>query len=110
MTVQAWQDSGYMKAIITLVMFAIALPLFASGSTNDVVAIVASVKDAKEVRTTSTGYSVTTSSGTRNVYKTSTGYYVEGGGGDPSREIIKTAAGYRIESSATRGSAFSNRK
>lgn len=96
-----------MKAAIVILLLAIALPLFAVDRTNDVVAIQAATS-AREIRPTLTGYSITTSSGTKTVYKTSTGFYVEGGHGQPNQQIIRTLTGYRVESSATRGAAFSN--
>lgn len=98
-----------MKAILIIALTMIAVPLLAQTQSNDVIAIRAAVSTAKEIRVTRTGYSITTSSGTRNVYKTPTGFYVEGGRGEPNQQIIKTATGYRIESSSARGAAFSNR-
>lgn len=97
-----------MKAVIISLVFAGALT--AAAVTNDVVAIQAAISGATNIRATRTGYSVTTPSGTRTVYRTPTGYYIEGGHGEPNRQLIKTATGYRVESSATRGAAFSNHR
>jgi hypothetical protein len=99
-----------MKTIVTFTLFSIVIPLFASASTNDVIAIYAAAKNATEIRATRSGYSITTPSGTRTAYKTPNGYYVEGGGGEPNKQIIKTSTGYRIEPSATRGAAFSSHR
>jgi hypothetical protein len=99
-----------MKATLILALVFSAGVLLAADPSSDIVAIKAAVSNVSEIRTTRTGFSLTTPSGTRNVYKTRTGYYIEGGGGEPNQQIIKTATGYRIESSASRGAAFSNRK
>ena len=99
-----------MKTILVLALVFGAGILFAADASNDIVAIKAAVSNATEIRTTPNGFSVTTPSGTRNVYKTRNGYYIEGGRGEPNQQIIKTATGYRIESSAARGAALSNRK
>jgi hypothetical protein len=98
-----------MKTVIVILLSVIAIPLFAGNSTNDVVAIQAATA-SREIRTTRTGYSVTTASGTRTAYKTPTGYYVEGGPGVANQQIIRTSTGYRVESSATRGAAFGSRR
>jgi hypothetical protein len=97
-----------MKTVLVILLSAISIPLLAAESTNDVIAIQAAT-GAREIRTTRTGYSIRTHSGNRTVYKTLTGYYIEGGRGAANQQIIRTATGYRVEDSATRGAAFSNR-
>ncbi len=96
-----------MKAIVISAWVFVACSVSA-GDTGDVVAIKAAVSDATEIRATGNGYSITTPSGTRTAYKTPNGYYVEGGGGKPNQQIIKTSTGYRVESSETRGAVFSS--
>ena len=95
-------------------LLAVAAPVLASTNrvtvtSNDVVAIMAAVPSAVDIRTTRNGYSVTTPSGTRTVYRTPNGYYVEGGNGAPNQQIIRTSTGYRIENGQVRGAAFGSR-
>jgi hypothetical protein len=97
-----------MKAALIILILTITLPVLAANPTNDVIAIQAATS-ATEIRPTRNGYSITTPSGTRTAYKTPTGYYIEGGRGASNLQIIRSGTGYRVESSATRGAAFSNR-
>ena len=104
-----------MKMMILGLLLAVAVPVLASTNrvtvaSNDVVAIMAAVPSAVSIRTTRNGYSVTTPAGTRTVYRTPNGYYVEGGNGAPNQQIIRTKNGYRIENSDVRGAVFGNRK
>ena len=96
-----------MKTMILILVFVASVQVLASTNrvtvaTDDAVAILAAVPSAVSIRNTRNGYSVTTPSGTRTVYRTPNGYYVEGGNGAPNQQIIRTKNGYRIENSDVR--------
>lgn len=86
-----------------------AAPKAGADSNAVVVAITSAIPGATDIRVTSYGYKVETPAGTRNVYKTSTGYRVEGGRGADNLDIRKTSTGYRIENNMIRGRAFGSK-
>lgn len=103
----------YLKKLTLIVVLMISSPVWATtnivhSSTNDVPAIYAAIPAATTIRTTASGFSVTTPAGTRQVYRTPNGYYIEGGKGSANQQLIRTSTGYRIEDSQTRGAAFGN--
>ena len=107
---------GFMKAIplgfvmlVAGVWTALAAPKAGAQTNAVVVAIASAMPTATDIRATAYGYKVVTPAGTRNVYRTSTGYRVEGGGGADNLEIRKTSTGYRIESNLVRGRALGSR-
>jgi hypothetical protein len=101
------------KTATFIVALMISSPVWATtnivhSSTNDVPAIHATIPAATTIRATASGFSVTTPTGTRQVYKTPNGYYIEGGKGSANQQLIRTSTGYRIEDSQARGRVFGN--
>jgi hypothetical protein len=101
-----------MKSIVIclLISTAVAFPgPRPAASPDPVAAIVAAIPAATRIVNTSWGYKIDTPTGTRNVYKTSTGYRVDGSATSPNLEIRKTATGYRIDNSLVRGAALGSK-
>ena len=75
----------------------------------DVVVIATAIPDGTYIRKTSWGFTVSSPSGTRNVYKTSLGYRIGGNATSPNLDIRKTSTGYRIEDNLLRGRAMGSK-
>jgi hypothetical protein len=76
------------------------------GPTNDAAVISVVVPGVKRIVPTSYGFRVESASGSRTAYRTSTGYYVEGGGGSPALDIRRTSTGFTVQDAGARGDAI----